>query len=271
MDLAVRTDKVQNELGDALRRARGERSIEALAEALEVSRNTLGDYERGVRAPEMDFLVRFAAATGADLSRLLSLRLNISSGASERNILEALTFTAKANPELWRRATKAAGLVSEPTPTPYGGEHQDNAFSEFELVERRGILGAAGPAGAENVILQKRGALAFRRAWLRYKNVTARELIVVDIDGDSMEKTLFHRDTVVFRDQTSLTGDDIYLFMLEGRLFVKRLAFRPGVGIEVISDNRDHYPPFTLTEKEAEAQQFQVKGRFLWRGGDRLQ
>lgn len=147
----------------------------------------------------------------------------------------------------------------------------EDPFADFELIERKGILGAAGPAGAENVILQKRGALAFRRAWLRYKNVTARELIVVDIDGDSMEKTLFHRDTVVFREQAELTGDDIYLFLLEGRLFVKRLSYRPGVGIEVISDNRDHYPPITLSEKEAEAQQFQVKGRFLWRGGDRLQ
>lgn len=150
-------------------------------------------------------------------------------------------------------------------------QDDEDPWAEFELIERKGILGTAGSAGAENVLMQPRGAIAFRRGYLRYKNVTAKELIVADIDGDSMEKTLFHKDTVVFREQATLTADDIYLFSLEGRLFVKRLSFRPGNGIEVISDNRAHYPPFTLSEKEAEVQQFLVKGRFLWRGGDRLQ
>jgi phage repressor protein C with HTH and peptisase S24 domain len=143
-------------------------------------------------------------------------------------------------------------------------------FSDYELIERKGILGSAGP-GAENVVVEPRGALAFRRNWLRAKGVTPRQLIVAEIVGDSMERVLFERDVVVFREQPTLTADDIYLFTLDGRLMVKRLSYRPGGGVEVIAENRDRYPPFLLTEKEALAQGFQVNGRFLWRGGDRLQ
>lgn len=143
-------------------------------------------------------------------------------------------------------------------------------FSEFELVERKGVLGSAGP-GAENVIVEPKGALAFRRDWLQAKSVSPKELIVADVVGDSMERVLFNGDTVVFREQLEITADDIYLFCLDGRLFVKRLSYRPAGGIEILAENRDRYPPFELTEKEAIAQRFEVRGRFFWRGGDRLQ
>lgn len=268
MDLALKA-VVTNELGEGLRLARGDRSIESLADELDVSRNTLGDYERGVRAPEIDFLVRFAVATKADLGRLLGMRLG--SRSREENILTALTFTAQHNPDLWRRATEAAGLAAHiPLEMRESGPSDPSQrFSQFELIERKGILGSAG-AGAENVVLEPKGALAFRLDWLRAKGVTARELIVAEIMGDSMEPTFFHTDTVVFKDQHEMTVDGIYLFVLDDRLFVKRLSYNP-TGIEVISDNREKYPPFQLSEKEALAQRFQVRGRFFWRGGDRLQ
>jgi phage repressor protein C with HTH and peptisase S24 domain len=149
-------------------------------------------------------------------------------------------------------------------------EAQEGRFSEFELVEQVGILGSAG-AGADNVIVEPKGALAFRRDWLQTKGVAAKELIVADIVGDSMERTLFHTDTVLFRQQHEMTADDIYLFCLDGRLFVKRLSYKPGGAIEVISDNREKYPASEITEREAAAQRFEIKGRFFWRGGDRLQ
>jgi phage repressor protein C with HTH and peptisase S24 domain len=260
-----------NEMGEALRAARGDTSIEATAKALDVNKNTLGDYERGVRLPELDFLVRFADVTGASLGHLLSLRLG-STVPRDEAILEALIFMAKSNPDLWRRATAAAFDRLGPTArSPDAPSYLDDAFSEFSMVKRKGLLGSAG-GGAENVVMEPKGALAFRRDWLIAKRVTNPDvLIVADIEGDSMEPTLFDGDTVVFREQLEVTADDIYLFMLDGRLFVKRLSYRPGGVIEIISDNRNRYPAFELGEKEAELQRFEVKGRFLWRGGDRLQ
>jgi phage repressor protein C with HTH and peptisase S24 domain/DNA-binding XRE family transcriptional regulator len=273
-----------NEIGEALRAARADRSIEALAKALDVNKNTLGDYERGVRHPEVDFLVRFAEVTGADLGRLLAMRV-AAAGGNEETILTALVFTAQGNPELWRRATLEAGLAAS-IPPAEGGVRQRSAaydsgsgsetdmpdqFSEFVLLRRRGLLGSAG-AGAENVVIEPKGALAFRRDYLHLKQVNnPSTLIVTDIVGDSMERSLFHGDLAVFNSSQIEMVDDIYLFCLDARMFVKRLQYRPGNIIEVISDNKDKYAPFELTEGDMEAMHFRVLGKFFWRGGDRLQ
>jgi phage repressor protein C with HTH and peptisase S24 domain len=268
-ELGVELLERTNQLGEALRTARGERSIEALSKDLDVNKNTLGDYERGVRNPEVDFLVRFAAATGADLGRLLGMRLgSIGAPEKERNILTALIFTAQNSPELWKQATIAAGLMGDMEGRPCDtGQDED-----FVLVKRRGLLGSAGP-GAENVVLEPKGAIAFRRDWLEgVKGIRdASSLIVAEIEGDSMVPTFYESDLVVFKEQNEVTADDIYLFCLDGRLFVKRLSYRPGGAIEITSDNSERYARFELGEKEAIAQRFEVKGRFFWRGGDRLQ
>lgn len=60
-----------NKLGALLRTARGKRSIEELASAVGVNKNTQGSYERGVRPPDVAYLVRFSAITGEPLDGLL--------------------------------------------------------------------------------------------------------------------------------------------------------------------------------------------------------
>ena len=150
-----------------------------------------------------------------------------------------------------------------------GSEGPD--FSDFELVQRRGIVGSAG-GGAENIVTANEGAIAFRRDYLRRRGVRANQLIAADVSGDSMEPTLYHCDLVVFDSQfIEITTEDIYLFDLEGRLFIKRLRYKLGGVVEIISDNREKYPPMELTEEQADAYNFDVRGRFFWRGGDRLQ
>jgi transcriptional regulator with XRE-family HTH domain len=57
-------------------------SIPAMAEKLSVSRNTLGDYERGVRLPDVEFLGRFATVNGCDAMELLDARLTASGEAA---------------------------------------------------------------------------------------------------------------------------------------------------------------------------------------------
>src|SRR5260221_1580635 len=117
-----------NALGEELRLARGKRSIEALADELEVSRNTLGSYERGDTVPEVDFLVAFSNKTGADLGKLLGMRLAVAGVGHEDSILTALVFTAQGNPDLWRRASEAAGISGGAmSPLPEGGTRQLHA------------------------------------------------------------------------------------------------------------------------------------------------
>lgn len=74
--------KHHSKLGEFLRAARGEHTIEGLAELLGVNKNTVGGYERGERLPDLDFLARFATVTGADLLEMIEMRLRESSEAA---------------------------------------------------------------------------------------------------------------------------------------------------------------------------------------------
>lgn len=209
-------------------------------------------------------VIRTAITHGVDLAWLFS---------DVEGNLPLAEMSGEALDELGARLGVAEGkrTAAQMRRAIYAVEPAPDRFADFELVERKGILGSAGP-GAENVIVEPMGALAFRRDWLRSKGVRASQLIVADIIGTSMEPTLFDGDTVVFDSAaTQVSADDIYLFCLEGQLYVKRLRKKPGQLIEVISDNREHYPPFELTEQQAEAYNFDVRGRFLWRGGERVQ
>jgi transcriptional regulator with XRE-family HTH domain len=63
-------------------------SIDAAAEKLGVSRGSLGGYERGKRLPDIDFLARFAQATGADLWELIRLRLDAAGFGDQAAMLQ---------------------------------------------------------------------------------------------------------------------------------------------------------------------------------------
>jgi phage repressor protein C with HTH and peptisase S24 domain len=246
-----------------LKEALNMQSDTALAAALGMSQSAFANRKKGGSVPFQN-VISLALKQGVDLAWLFG-------------DVERAAQLSEMSPEALDELRDKLGVASEGKKPAtqmrrlYAIEASPERFSEFDLVERKGILGSAGP-GAENVFVEPKGALAFRRDWLRAKGVRASQLIVADIVGDSMEPTLFHGDTVVFdAAHVNVSADDIYLFSLEGRLYVKRLRHKPGHVIEVISDNRERYPPFEITEKQAEADNFDVRGRFFWRGGDRLQ
>lgn len=64
-----------NQLGALLRIGRRGKSIQDLAAAVSVNKNTLGDYERGIRPPDVAFLARFSAITGTPLVDLIAALL----------------------------------------------------------------------------------------------------------------------------------------------------------------------------------------------------
>lgn len=245
-----------------LQQALGLESESAVATAIGMKSAAYFNRKKADSVP-YEQVIRAAITKGVDLAWLFS---------DVEGNLPLAEMTSEALDELGAKLGVAEGKrPATQLRRIYAAEPMPERFSDFDLVERKGILGSAG-AGAENVVVEPKGALAFRRDWLRSKGVRASQLIVADIVGDSMEPTLFDGDTVVFDTAVhEVRSDDIYLFDLEGRLFVKRLRRKPGKLIEVISDNREHYPPFELTEDQAEAYNFDVRGIFFWRGGDRLQ
>ena len=108
--------------------------------------------------------------------------------------------------------------------------------------------------------------IAFRADWLR--NVTRGnigDLVVLNVDGDSMEPTLRPGDSVLvdMGQQRPQQKDGIYVIRTDGGLQVKRVASHPVTGrITIISDNKEMYPAYADLPPE----EVRVIGRVLWLG-----
>lgn len=126
-------------------------------------------------------------------------------------------------------------------------------------------LVSAGP-GSETEDAPPPYRIAFRMDWLRRAaRGNIGDLVVLTVDGDSMEPTLRQGDTVLvdMGQQRPSQKDGIYVIRTDGGLQVKRVAVNPtNRRVSVISDNRELYPTFSDIEPDA----IHVIGRVIWLG-----
>lgn len=106
----------------------------------------------------------------------------------------------------------------------------------------------------------------FRRDWLeREAGVPAEQLVVVYVDGDSMEPTLRHGDLVlVDRSARDLRQDGIYVLMLDDHMTIKRLQRVAGRRVRVTSSN-PAYEPFEMDDVRDDADHW-IVGCAVWAG-----
>lgn len=89
-------------------------------------------------------------------------------------------------------------------------------------------------------------------------------LCIVTGFGDSMPDTFNSGDPVlVDRGVTQCDHDGVYFFRVGDEGFIKRLQRIPGIGIRVLSQNKE-YEPWTITE----TMDFEVFGKVIkvWKG-----
>ena len=134
------------------------------------------------------------------------------------------------------------GDMLRPAPQPL-------ATGDLVQVKRYDVRVAAGHGAfvlGEDVV----GSVAFRREWLQARGLNARNLALVDVIGDSMEKALREGDIVLIDlSQTAIVSGKAYVIRLGDELLVKYLQHLPGGLIQVFSENSTIYPPFTIDEK----------------------
>ncbi|WP_439239088.1 S24 family peptidase [Lonepinella sp. BR2919] len=84
---------------------------------------------------------------------------------------------------------------------------------------------------------------------------------IIQVPTDSMIPTIYPKD-LVFIDTKIKTfiGDGIYVFILNDRLFIKRLQMLPSGIIQATSDNKN-YHPFEITEELFDTAQ--IVGKFI--------
>lgn len=216
-------------IGSRIAWVRGSRSRSDFADLIRVHKNTLGNYERDQRVPDADFLKRMAGI-GVNIHWLVT-----GHGPAYMRQLE------KQSPS-----------------------HADVGV-EFQLVPQYDVEASAGGGG----IVEREaeiGKLAFRHQWLREKGLSAKDLVVIRVRGDSMAPTIYGGSIVlVDTRQDHVTDDGIYVLLVGEHLVAKRLQVDLRGGLYIISDN-PAYEEQHLTTKEAH--ELYIVGRVVWAAGD---
>jgi len=110
-------------------------------------------------------------------------------------------------------------------------------------------LSAGG--GAFVISEEIEGYYAFRKSWLNRVASSAKNLVLMRVLGDSMSPTIQEDDTVMIDiGKRSIKEGMIYAIRFDSTVMIKRLAFRPGGRILIISDNRHEYEPYEVEMRD---------------------
>ena len=126
------------------------------------------------------------------------------------------------------------------------------------------VYEVAASGGAVVEAEEQSHSLAFPPAYLsKLTSSSPKNLSIISVKGDSMEKTLLDDDIVLLdRSKTHLGYDGLFVLRHNDTLHVKRVALSPKPGhVTIISDNRDIYPAY-----EARIEDLEVIGKVLWYG-----
>lgn len=95
------------------------------------------------------------------------------------------------------------------------------------------------------------GYYAFRKSWLSRVASSSSNLVLMRVQGGSMHPTVQDGDTVLIdTGRISIKEGMLYALRFDSTVMIKRLAFRPGGRIQIISDNRNEYDPFEADIKD---------------------
>jgi phage repressor protein C with HTH and peptisase S24 domain len=146
------------------------------------------------------------------------------------------------------------------------GQSMSDTTSDDDLVaipRYDAVLAAGG--GSLNERSKVIEHIPFPRNFIVHKlgKRSAEGLAILEARGDSMEPTIGDGDLVMVDQTETEARDGLIAFVMEDTAYIKRLRFGLS-GVEVISDNRDLYPPERLSKEQAE--RMTIIGRVRWVG-----
>lgn len=131
--------------------------------------------------------------------------------------------------------------------------------SDFEFIKGYNVQASAGH-GVLNNNEEPTRYLAFRKKWLRFKNLSPNNLVIIFVKGDSMQPTIYDNDTILINlAQKNLIDGFIYVLRQGEDLLVKRIQKLPN-GVRLISDNK-FYDKVDILGSELES--FEIIGQVV--------
>ena len=139
-------------------------------------------------------------------------------------------------------------------------DDDDEGFTKVPVYDVACSAGNGVAVDSEHVLYH----LSFRTQWLKsISSAPIDKMAVIRVEGDSMQPTLSHDDTVLIdMTQTYPRGDGVYVVVYDGMLLVKRVRIDPVRNVaEILSDNPCYSPVTGLVPD-----QIRVAGRVIWLG-----
>lgn len=232
-------------VGQRLVELRGEKSQDAFAAELGISKSSLRRYESEERPPDSAMLIRLAQRgfnvhwlmTGDGPKRISSERIS----AHADQIASMVNGDHVAEIRQERRYQDIADRLRR------GAIQAEKALeADLYMVRHLGIEAGAG-SGRYVVGDNEFGALAYRTDLLREMGVNPANAGLVTVRGKSMMNLLHDGDTVLIdRGDREIRSGRCYVFRLGDELVVKYLQRLPDGTVQAISENSEVFKPFVI-------------------------
>ena len=137
---------------------------------------------------------------------------------------------------------------------------------EYALIDGYHVTVSTGH-GAFNDDHEVKRKLAFRRKWLKYRQLNPDNLVVVFAKGDSMEPTIHSGDSILVDiSRNQIQDGGLFVLRLGDELYAKRLQKRVDGGVNIISDNKTGYETLAVMPNELDS--LSIIGKVVWLGHD---
>ena len=141
-----------------------------------------------------------------------------------------------------------------------GSDHE--AGEGFERVPSYKIRAGAGVEQAPDI-----GHLAFSHEWMRQKGLSAKDMVVVRVAGDSMSPTIRDGALVLVDTRQEIPKEDgIYILSIDDHLVAKRLQVDLASGGLYVKNDNATYREQCLTPEQASS--LLIVGKAVWAGGE---
>ena len=237
-------------VGERIKAVRGNMSAPEFCKRINIHKNTLYGYELGKSVPNFDFLEEVCRHYNVNPEWLL-----MGTGSMYKTKEE----TSENRPENQNLVHNRQAIYSDENgqiAIPQWQNPDPEMFDYIPMAETQ--LSAGG--GAFVISEEIEGYYAFRKNWLSRVASSTKNLVLMRVMGDSMSPTIQEDDTVLIDiGKKSIKEGMIYAIRFDSTVMIKRLTFRPGGRILIISDNRHEYESY-----EADMRDLHIIGQIIF-------
>lgn len=205
-------------LGERLKKIRNDVSQKDFGAKFGATPNTIRRYETGANPPDADFLLSVCNEYSINPTWLLTGEGQMHKGEAQ-NIID------------------------------------ESSFDLIPMIKAELSAGGGAFVYSEDI----KGYYAFRKDWVRRVASGPKDMVMMRVIGDSMHPTIQANDTVmVDTGRKAIREGEIYAIRFDQTIMIKRLSFRPGGKIQIISDN------LAYQAYEADIQDIHIIGQVIF-------